>query len=264
MDVFRDKENNNRAKGSMADNNDALFREVEEELRREQFQKLWERYGTYILAAAALIVVSVGGVKYWESHKLARSQSAGAEYEAAIGLSAAGKSEDSAKALEQIAANGPAGYAALAELSLAGAKLKAGKRDEALAIFDKLAAQGGADPILANFAKLQAVSLRLGQADFTDIKNRLTPLMADDSSWRYIARELLGTAAVKAGKLEEARTTLAPLLVDPQVPQSAVERVRQVMSTIAVAELAKSPPSAAPAPAGTTTGDDKKPAAPTP
>ncbi len=171
MDVFRDKENNNRAKGSMADNNDALFREVEEELRREQFQKLWERYGTYILAAAALIVVSVGGVKYWESHKLARSQSAGAEYEAAIGLSAAGKPEESAKALEQIAANGPAGYAPRSlKLTLAGAKLKAGKREEALAIFDKLSTQGGADPILANFAKLQAVSLRLGQADFTDIR----------------------------------------------------------------------------------------------
>jgi hypothetical protein len=248
----------------MADNNDALFREVEEELRREQFQKLWERYGTYILAAAALIVVSVGGVKYWESHKLAKAQTAGAEYEAAIALSTAGKTEDSVKALEQIAATGPAGYAALADLSLAGAKLKAGKSDEALAIFDKLAAESGIDPILGNFAKLQAVSLRLGQADFADIKARLTPLMADDSSWRYIARELLGTAAVKAGKLEEARTTLAPLLVDPQVPQSAVERVRQVMSSIALAELAKTPPAAAPAPASPATVEDKKPAAPKP
>jgi hypothetical protein len=249
----------------MADNNDALFREVEEELRREQFQKLWERYGTYILAAAALIVVSVGGVKYWESHKLSRSQATGAEYEAALSLATAGKPEESAKALEQIAANGPAGYAALADLSLAGAKLKAGKRDEALAIFDKLGSQSGIDPILSNFAKLQAASLQLGQADFTDIKNRLTPLMADDVSWRYIARELLGTAAVKAGKLDEARTTLAPLLVDPQVPQDAVERVRRIMSTIALTELEKSPPATVPAPAATTApSEDKKPAAPTP
>jgi hypothetical protein len=257
----------------MADNNDALFREVEEELRREQFQKLWERYGTYIIAAAALIVVSVGGVKYWESHKLAKAQSAGAEYEAAVALAASGKTEESAKALQKIAESGPAGYAALAELSLAGADLKAGKRQEAQAIFDKIATQGG-DPILVDFAKLQAVALRLGEADFADIKTRLTPLMSDDSSWRYIARELLGTAAVKAGKLEEARTTLAPLLVDPQVPQSAVERVRRVMSSIALAEIAKTPPPAPAAPAGAgaagteapaatnndKTGGDKKPA----
>ena len=257
----------------MADNNDALFREVEEELRREQFQKIWERYGTYIIAAAALIVVSVGGVKYWESHKLSRSQSVGAEYEAALALASSGKSEESTKALEQIAANGTAGYAALAELSLAGTDLKSGKRKEALAVFDKIATQGGTDPILVDFAKLQAAALRLGDADYADMKARLTPLMSDDSSWRYIARELLGTAAVKAGKLEEARTTLAPLLVDPQVPQSAVERVRMVMASIAATEITKPAAPAAAAPATETpaptntdktgndkTGGDKKPA----
>lgn len=251
----------------MADKNDALFREIEEELRREQFQKIWERYGTYIIAAAALIVVSVGGVKYWESHKLARAQSTGAEYEAAIALAASGKTDESAKALEQIAANGPAGYATLAELSLAGADLKAGKRQEAEAVFDRIAAQGNADPILLNFAKLQAAALRLGNGDYADIKARLEPLMSDDSSWRYIARELLGTAAFKTGKLKEARTTLAPLLVDPQVPPTAVERVRMIMSTIAAGELAKTPAPAttAPTPASTDTpaaktGDDKKPA----
>jgi hypothetical protein len=251
----------------MADNNDALFREVEEELRREQFQKLWERYGTYIIAAAALIVVSVGGVKYWESHKLSRSQSVGAEYEAALALAASGKNEDAAKALEQIAENGTAGYATLAELQLAGADLKAGKRKEAQAIFDKVA-EGSADSILTDFAKLQAAALRLGEADYADMKARLTPLMSDESSWRYIARELLGTAAVKAGKLEEARTTLAPLLVDPQVPQSAVERVRRVMATIAATEIAKPAAPAAETPAATNndktgndkTGGDKKPA----
>lgn len=252
----------------MADNNDALFREVEEELRREQFQKLWERYGTYIIAAAALIVVSVGGVKYWESHKLSRSQSVGAEYEAALALAASGKKDEAAKAFEQIAENGTAGYATLAELELAGADLKAGNRKEAQAVFDKIASQGSADSILTDFAKLQAAALRLGEADYADMKARLTPLMSDDSSWRYIARELLGTAAVKAGKLEEARTTLAPLLVDPQVPQSAVERVRRVMATIAATEIAKPAAPAAETPAATNndkpgndkTGGDKQPA----
>lgn len=249
----------------MADNNDALFREVEEELRREQFAKIWARYGSYIIAAAVLIVLAVGGVKYWESHKLSTSQAAGAEYEAALALSEAGKAEDAAKAFEALAANGPAGYATLAELSLVRAKLKAGQREEALAIFDKLAQSPSTDRHLADFARLQAASLRLGQADFTEIKTRLTPLMGDESSWRYIARELLGTAAVKAGKLDEARTTLAPLLVDPQVPHGAVERVKRLMSTIATTELATSPAPSAPAAttagadASAPKGDDKKP-----
>src|SRR5262245_64677426 len=51
---------------SMIDQRDSLAREVDEELRREQLLKLWEKYGTYVVAAIALIVVGVGGVKYYQ------------------------------------------------------------------------------------------------------------------------------------------------------------------------------------------------------
>ena len=38
-----------------------IFDEVDEEVRREQFKKLWDRYGTLFVALAVLIVVAVGG-----------------------------------------------------------------------------------------------------------------------------------------------------------------------------------------------------------
>ena len=50
----------------MIDQRDSLAREVDEELRREQLLKLWEKYGTYVVALIALIVVGVGGVKYYQ------------------------------------------------------------------------------------------------------------------------------------------------------------------------------------------------------
>ena len=54
----------------MVDNNDNLFREVEEELRRERMEKLWKQYGNYVIAAAALIVIIVLGYKYLEKVRL--------------------------------------------------------------------------------------------------------------------------------------------------------------------------------------------------
>ncbi|MFA5951250.1 MAG: tetratricopeptide repeat protein [Hyphomicrobium sp.] len=232
----------------MVDNNDSLFREVDEELRREQYAKLWDRYGIYVLSGAALIVAVVGGYKYWEVQKLASAQAAGTSFEAAIDLASSGKTDDSVKALATIAASGPKGYAALAELSLAAADLKAGKRGEALAAFEKLARDSRADRFLSGFAALQAAAIRLGEADFTEIQNRLKPLMGDDNPWHYLAKEYVGTAAVKAGKLAEARATLSPLLSDPLLPQSAAERIRRLMDTIATADLAsaKAPAAAAP------------------
>jgi hypothetical protein len=236
----------------MVDNNDSLFREVNEELRREQFAKLWERYGTYFIGFAVVVIALVAGAKYWEHQRLANANAAGAEYEAAAALMASGKTADAEKAFAAIAETGPKGYASLASLSQAGAYLKEGKQAEALAAFEKLAADGSADHLITDFARLQAASLRLGEADFTEIQNRLNPLLADSSSWRFIAREMLATSAVKAGKLDEARTTLTPLLADPKVSRSALERINRLMAKIATAELSKTPdpaPAATPAPA---------------
>lgn len=245
----------------MVDNNDALFREVEEEMRREQFAKLWERYGIYVIGLAIAIIAVVGGSKIWESRQQAASETAGAEFEAATLLAESGKPEDAAKAFEAISASGPKGYASLALLSQAGAYLKLDKRAEALALFDKLAADGSADRQLTSYARLQAAALRLGEADYAELQTRLTPLIADDSSWRFTARELLGTAALKAGKLDEARTTLTPLLAAPGLSQAATERINRLMGEIATAELAAQPKSGTvPAQEDGATTDTEKPA----
>jgi hypothetical protein len=229
----------------MVDKNDPLLREVQEELRREQWTKLWNKYGNYAIAAAGLIVVLVGGYKFWEARALARAEAAGAQYEAALTLLQNGKTEEAKTSLSALAADGPRGYATLSELLLAGANLKAGKSEDALAIFEKVGRDGGADDLLASFAQLQAAAIRLGSADFTEMQNRLTPLTADTSPWRNSARELLGMAALKAGKVGEARAALSPLLTDPSVPEEAVERIRRMMGTIASAEVAKTAPPAA-------------------
>ncbi len=232
----------------MVDKNDALFREVEEELRREQFAKIWERYGVYFIGLAVAVVAIVAGSQIWEARRIANANAAGAEYEAASTLLASGKNDEALKAFETIVSTGPRGYAALASLSQAGVYLKQDKRAEALATFDKLASDTSADPLLANFARLQAAALRLGEADYAEMQTRLAPLTGDANPWRFTARELLGTAALGAGKLDEARTTLSPLLADPGLSQGARERVHRLMAKIATGELAGAPaPAATPA-----------------
>lgn len=232
----------------MAQQDDGLLREVEEELRRERLEKIWKEYGTYVIAAAAFVVLAVAGYKFWESQRIAAAQEAGSRYEGALLLLNDKKDGSAEKELEKIAGDGASGYRALAQLQLAGVQAKQGKKAEALATYEALANDGSADAMLRDFARLQAAGLRAGEADFTEMENRLTPLMADDSPWRYSARELLGLAAFRAGKTSEARTILTPLFVDQQTPQTVAERVQVVMAEIAAGEIAKKA-SEAPAPA---------------
>jgi hypothetical protein len=235
----------------MANQDDGFLRELEEELRRERIEKIWQQYGTYILIGAALIVFGVLGYKYLENRRLVAAQTTGARYEDALKLASDGKEGSAEKEFETIAKEGSGGYPALARLQLAGALAKEGKKAEALATYEALADESGADELLRGYAALQAAALRLGGADFTEMQNRLNPLMGDESPWRYSARELLGLAAFKAGKSEEARNILTPILVDQKSPQSIVERAQIVLAEIAAADIVKKSGSAPQAPAAT-------------
>lgn len=249
----------------MAQTEDDLLRQVEDELRRERLEKIWKQYGTYILAGAMLIVVAVAGYKFWENRRVAAAQASGANYEDALTLLNEKKDGSAEKEFEKLAGDGVGGYRALAQLQLAGLQARQGKKAEALATYDALASSSEGDVMLREFARLQAAGLRVGQVDFTEIENRLTPLMDDNSTWRYSARELLGLAAYKAGKTTDARSILTPLLVDQQAPQTIVERAQIIMAEIAAAEIAKKAaeaPAPAPAPGAAPPADAKTPATP--
>jgi hypothetical protein len=233
----------------MADNDDSLLREVEEEIRREQMQRIWQRYNGLILGAAALIVLGVAAYQYLETTRVASAEAGGAKFSAAETLSDDKKKGEAEKAFAAIAESGPAGYASLAKLRLAGAEAKDGKTADAVATYDSLAKQTGADDLLKSFAELQAASLRMGDADYAEVQNRLTPLIGDDAPFAKTARELLGIAAYKAKKYDEARKYLEPLLIDPNASDDLQERVKVIMGEMAAAEVAANTPAPVSAPA---------------
>jgi hypothetical protein len=250
----------------MADQQDNFLREVEEELRRERFERIWKEYGTFILAGAALIILGVLGYKYVENRRITAAQTTGERYEGAMDLVSSKKEGSAEKEFATIVAEGSGGYPELAQLQLAGVQLKQGKKVEAIATYDELARSSNGDSLLRDYAALQAAGLRLGEADFTEMQNRLNPLMGDSSPWRYSARELLGVAAFKAGKRDEARTILTPLLVDQKVPPSLAERAQIVLAEIAGGEIEKKAASApiepgSPAPAVVSVPDIPAPSA---
>ena len=233
----------------MADDGDSLLREVDEELRREKMERLWQRYNGLILGAAAVVIAGVAGYKFLENRRLSATYTAGSQFNAAVELANQNKREEAVKAFQHIAETGPHGYATLAKLHIAGAYVKDGKTAEAVAAFDALAADPSVDQLLKNFAQLQAASLRMDQADFTEMQNRLNSLTGETSPYKVSARELLGFAAFKAGKLEEARKLLEPLLIDPNATRAIQDRIKVVMAEIASAELAKEAPPQATEPA---------------
>jgi hypothetical protein len=220
----------------MVEQNDSFSREIDEELRREQLARLWERYGVLVIAVVVAIVGGIGGWKWYQYHRQTTAEALGARFERVNTLTTAGKTDEAKLELETIAKSGSGGYAQLAGLGLAGQLAKAGKRDEAVAAYDAIVARGG-DRVLTDFARLEAAVLKSGTSDWTEMQNRLTPLMVDDGAWRHVARELLGTVALHKGMLDEARKAFEHVLTDRNVPEGVTRRVQDMMAMLAAKQV---------------------------
>jgi hypothetical protein len=233
------------------DPRDAMAREIDEELRREQLLKLWDKYGTLVLAAALVLIVGVGGWKYYQYRQVQANEAASTQYIVALGDLAAKRSYEGHKRLEDLLANAPPGYAALARLRLAASEEAEGNAIDALAAYDQVVKDDSVDPILQDYARLQIAMLKFDTVTFPELRNQLSPLANDRSPWRYSARELLGMGAMKAGSPLEARNHFQRLLSDRGTPAGIAERARVMLALLDEADRAAGAP-----------GAEEKPAAP--
>jgi hypothetical protein len=216
---------------------DNIFQEVDEEVRREQFKKLWERYQVFVLAAAVLIVLSVAGWRtydWWETKKAAE---AGAAFEAAIALSEQNKHAEAEAAFSNIARDSTTTYRTLA-LMRAAAELAQTDPKAAVAAYDKITANASIGLELRDLAGLRAGALLMDSGAFADARQRFEPLVGGDHTFRHTARELLALAAWRAGDTAAAKNWIEMISTDPGTPPD--ERNRMEMLTALMASEGKS------------------------
>ena len=209
-----------------------IFREVDEELRRERLQRLWDRYGTYIIAAAVVIVVGVGGWRAWEYWEAKRAAESGDRFTAALELSRQGKHQEAAQALESLAREGTSGYAVLARFRAAGEKAEAGDKAGAAAAYDALANDGGLSPVLRDLARIKAAYLVVDSESYDNARRRAEGLAAS-GPWRHMAKEALGLSAWRTGDAAAAERWFNELVGDLEAPANLKARAEAMLTLIA-------------------------------
>jgi len=214
-----------------------IFQEVDEEVRREQLKKLWERHGYLILALCVLIVAAVGGwrgYEYWQAKKAGES---GVAYEQAVQLAQAGKHKEADAAFARIAAGGTADYRVLARLREA-AELAQTDHKAAVAAYDTLAADQKAGQVIQDLAGVRAGLLLVDSTPYSELQKRLEPLTASSRPFRHTARELLALSAWKAGDLKAAGKWTDMIMTDPETPGGIRSRA-QILSDLIAANGSK-------------------------
>jgi hypothetical protein len=214
-----------------------IFNEVNEEVRREQLKKLWERYGTYLIALCVLIVVGVAGWRGYQWWEAKQADQAGAAFEQAAALAEAGKLPEAEAAFAKIATDGTAGYRVLAGLREA-AELARTDPKAAVAAYDRISADNNAGQAIRDLAAIRAGFLLVDTAPYAEMRTRLEPLTAPDRTFRHSAREILALSAWKSGDLAAARQWTDLIISDPQTPSGTRSRA-EVLSELITAASSK-------------------------
>ena len=214
-----------------------IFQEVDEEVRRERLQKLWDQYGHYFIAACVLVVMAVGGwrgYQWWEAKK---SAEASVKFDIAAQLSEQGKTAEAEAAFAQLAREGTTGYRNLARLREA-AVLSERDPKAAVAAYDAIAKDSASGQPLQDLAVVRAGLILVDTAPLAELTQRLEPAAGAGAPFRHTARELLALAALRAGDADAVRRWSNLVINDPETPADV--RVRAEMLVTLATEAGKS------------------------
>jgi hypothetical protein len=219
-----------------------IFEEVEADLRAERVRGLLLRYGK-LLAAAAIVVVLAAvawqGAAWWRDRQLrnvATAYFAAVQKAGAVNPAAGGNAKAETDFARLAGNNTPAGYRSLARLRAAALAAEGGQTKRALALWQELAQDPNADPLLAGLGRLlwvthQIDGLKPG-SDAGPLEAELQPLLAAGNAWQPMAKEAVALIAIARGDKAAAKKALTELSGDPNAPQGLRARAGALLARL--------------------------------
>jgi hypothetical protein len=202
----------------------AAFQEVDDAVRQDDLKLWWKRWGTWVVAAAVLLVVAVAAFVGWRQYDAARRGEASAAYSQA--LAKVGQDNAAARAdLAKQAESAPEPYRSLA--ALAAAQLLDKPADQVAALE---AAAARLPPELSDLANVIAGFRSADAGKLDDTVGKLGALAQGDRPFRASVVELQALAAVRKGDVKRAKELWNILLKDPATPQGAQQRAQAMLN----------------------------------
>ena len=177
-----------------------IFREVDEEVRREKLKQLWERHSNLIVAFALLVVLAEGG-----------------------------KQAEAQAAFARLAQQGSSGYRILARFREA-AELARTDPPAAVQAYGALAADSSLGRTLQDLAAIRGGLIMVDSAPLAELTAKLEPLTAADRPFRHTARELLALAAWRTGDKAAAQRWFDLIATDAETPAGTRQRMEVLMT----------------------------------
>ena len=204
-----------------------IFDEIDGDLKRDQMQMLWARYGKFVMALVAAIIFLVAarqGYTAWQSNQ---SEASATAYEQAL------KSNDIINTLEAQRGHLTDGYAMLAQFQIAAAQAAANDFEAAEDSYMRIAAESSFDPLYQQVATLLSVMVAPQDADLGLLQARLADLETAAGPWQAMALETSAGLALRSGDRDAAMSKYKRLVNMADIPagmQQRADRMTAILS----------------------------------
>ena len=208
-----------------------IFDEVEENVKAEKLNKLWDKAWPFALGGSIAIVAMVGANSYFADQAKKEIETNGRAFE--MGLKALEAQDlENARARFGDLLEKDTGFAALAAQHLAQAELEMAGDTEAAARALEGAAQG--EGALADLAKLKAAYFLADTKSLAEVESALGDLTGNSGSFGALARELIAAKAFEEGDIERARSEYQALTLRLSIPEGVRSRANEALAVLPV------------------------------
>lgn len=208
-----------------------LFREAEDELRKDTVESLVRRLAPWVIGAGVLALAGGIGWQLWQRYQAQKAVEAAEQYDAAMLMLQGGDLAGGAAKLGEIVKGGAPGYAAIAAMTQGGALQEKGDAAGARAAFEN-AARTIRDPDIRDLALLRAAYIASETETRAQLAARLKPVIDRGGPFSLLARELLAASAWHEGDTAAAKDEYELLRLDPRSPEGLRNRAAQAISVI--------------------------------
>ena len=223
------------------DSNDTFFREVDENLRRDQLSDFVKKYGVLLIGGLVLFLVAIGGWIYWQNQQREQAATQSEELMKVYADIGAERLDEAPQQLATLAESDNDLVSASARFAAAAVALERGNRADALKAYQELQADEDLPEPHRNMALVRMTALAFDQMKPEDVVARMQPLAQAGNPWFGSAGELMAMAYLKQDKKLEAARLFAAIAADAQVPETIRGRAVQFAGSLGIDASASMP-----------------------
>ncbi len=202
-----------------------LFREIEDDIKRERYEKLWHSFGKVMVGVSVIIILITIGIVIWQNHRQAKAMDKTSEFIKGIDRLNIEDYKGAIGVFDALSADPGSSYYGLALLRKAQAQNALSDHDGAYKTYKTLSEN---DPVFGELAKMM---LPPENGDVT--KPRL------GAPFFYTQSEARGWQLLKLGKKDNAVAHFLSIYRDPKAPYSMHGRVTEALQYLAPEALQK-------------------------